>query len=158
VPELTIAQWSDSHERWPEVVALLQREDQLAWVMPDDGPLRPDAVVLVAHDEALVAGFLAFIVQEIGPPDDCPGLGLTEAKVLAFGVREESRHQGIGRALQLALLERAAELDCYQARSVTSVDREANVRLKLSLGFAVSPTIRQLRDGERPAFVFVRRV
>jgi hypothetical protein len=41
---------------------------------------------------------------------------------------------------------------------VTSVDREANIRLKLSLGFAVTPTIRRLREGDRPAYVFVKRV
>ena len=137
---------------------MLEREDQLSWVLPEGGPLRPDAVVLVAHDKDSVLGFLAFIVQEIGPPDECPALGLTEAKVLAFAVRTESRRQGIGRALQVELLERAAELGCYQARSVTSVDREANIRLKLALGFSVTPTIRRLRDGDRPAFVFVKRI
>lgn len=154
----TIEQWSDNHVRWPELVTLLEREDQLSWVLPEGGPLRPDAVVLVAQDEESVHGFLAFFVQEIGPPDECPALGLTEAKVLAFGVRGESRRRGVGRALQVELLERAAELGCYQVRSVTSVDREANIRLKLSLGFAVTPTIRRLRDGDRPAFVFVKRV
>jgi GNAT superfamily N-acetyltransferase len=77
---------------------------------------------------------------------------------LAFGVRPDRRRQGIGRSLQLKLLERAAELGCYQARSVTSVEREANLRLKLALGFAVTPTIRRLREGDRPAYVFVQRV
>jgi GNAT superfamily N-acetyltransferase len=158
VRALTIEQWSDNHERWPELVEVLEREDQLSWVIPDGGPLRSDAVVLVAHDESSVLGFLAFIVQELGPPDDCPALGLTEAKVLAFGVREESRRRGVGRALQVELLDRAAKLGCYQARSVTSVDRDANIRLKLSLGFVVAPTIRRLREGDQPAFVFVKRV
>ena len=118
---LTIEQWSDNHERWPELVEVLEREDQLSWVIPDGGPLRPDAVVLVAHDESSVLGFLAFIVQELGPPDECPALGLTAAKVLAFGVREETWRRGVGRALQLELLDRATKLGCYQARSVTSV-------------------------------------
>jgi GNAT superfamily N-acetyltransferase len=153
VHELTIEQWSDNHPRRPELIALLEREDQLSWVQP-----RADAVVLVAHDAQCVHGFLAFFVQEIGPPDHCPALGLTEAKVLAFGVRPESRRQGVGRALQLELLERAAALGCYQARSVTSADREANVRLKLALGFAVAPTVRQLREREQPSFVFVKKV
>jgi GNAT superfamily N-acetyltransferase len=158
VTDIRIEQWDDHHERWPELVELLEAEDQLSWVLPEQGPLRADAHVLVACDGDSVAGFLAFIVQEIGPPDNCPSLGLTEAKVLAFGVRADRRRRGIGRALQLKLLERAAELGCYQARSVTSVDREANLRLKLALGFAVTPTIRRLREGEQPAFVFVRRV
>ena len=154
----TIEQWSEGHERWPDLLTLFEREDQLSWVLPEGGPLRPDAIVLVAHDGVSVLGFLAFFVQEIGPPDECPALGLTEAKVLAFGVRPESRRQGVGRALQIAVLERASELGCYQVRSVTDVDREANVRLKLALGFSVTPTIRRLRDGDRPAFVFVKRV
>ena len=92
----TIEQWSDNHARWPELVTLLEREDQLSWVLPEGGPLRPDAVVLVAHDEDSVLGFLAFIVQEIGPPDECPALGLTEAKVLAFGVRRRAGDKGSG--------------------------------------------------------------
>ena len=155
---IRIEQWDDSHARWPELVELLELEGQLRWVLPDDGPLRPDAHVFVACDDEAVSGFIAFIVQEIGPPDDCPALGLTEAKVLAFGVRADRRRQGIGRALQLELLGRASELGCYQARSVTSIDREPNFRLKLALGFAVSPTIRRLREGDRPAFVFLRKL
>jgi GNAT superfamily N-acetyltransferase len=155
---IRIEQWDDGHARWPELVELLELEGQLRWVLPEDGPLRADAHIFVACDDETAAGFIAFFVQEIGPPDDCPALGLTEAKVLAFGVRPDRRRQGIGRSLQLKLLERAAELGCYQARSVTSVEREANLRLKLALGFAVTPTIRRLREGDRPAYVFVQRV
>jgi GNAT superfamily N-acetyltransferase len=158
VSDIRIEQWDDSNERWAQLVELLEREDQLRWILPEDGPLRADAHVFVALEADAVVGFLAFIVQEIGPPDGCPPLGLTEAKVLAFGVREDRRRSGIGRALQLRLLERATELGCYQARSVTGVDRVANLRLKLALGFAVSPTIRRLSDSDRPAFIFVKRI
>jgi GNAT superfamily N-acetyltransferase len=78
--------------------------------------------------------------------------------VLAFGVAASHRRRGIGTALQVRALELAAELGCYQLRSVTNADNDPNVAVKLRLGFAVTPTIRRLREGDRPAFVFVKTV
>jgi GNAT superfamily N-acetyltransferase len=155
--ELRIERWSETHPGWPRLTELLEQEEQLSWVLPD-GELRPDSHILVAVDADDPVGFLVFLRQEVGPPDDCPPTGLTEAKVLAFGVAAAHRRCGIGTALQLRALELAAELGCYQLRSVTNADNEANVAVKLRLGFAVTPTIRRLRNGDRPAFVFVKTV
>lgn len=155
--ERRIEHWSETPPRWPELKQLLEREGQLDWVFPE-GELRPDSHVLVALDGERPVGFLVFLRQEIGPADGCPPVGLTEAKVLAFGVAASHRRRRIGTALQLRALELAAELGCYQLRSVTNADNEANVGVKLRLGFTVTPTIRRLRDGDRPAFVFVKAV
>jgi GNAT superfamily N-acetyltransferase len=150
-----IEEWNTTDPRWGKLTRLLEREEQLSWVLPD-GELRPDSHVLVAVDRQEPVGFLAFVRQEIGPPDGCPPIGLTEAKVLAFGVTASHRRRGIGTALQLGALELAAALGCYQMRSVSDAVRDENRRVKLGLGFGVTPTIRRLRDGEKPAFVFVK--
>jgi GNAT superfamily N-acetyltransferase len=102
-----------------------------------------------------VIGFLRFVVQEIGPDDDLPsvmleGIALLEAKILAFGVREAYRRQGIGRALQEKAIYRAEELGCHQVRSHSSGSYAENHRMKLAMGFGVHP-IRRGED-ERGAY------
>jgi GNAT superfamily N-acetyltransferase len=151
---LQIEEWTATHSRWPAVVQLLEEAGQLSWVANAPSPLH-----LVAVVDGAPIGFLAFIVQEIGPADNCPPLGLTEAKVVAFGVREDARRRGVGTALQLRLLERARDLGCYQVRSHSDAQYPANHRLKLRLGFAASPHVRTLEGGEeRPGFFFVKVV
>jgi hypothetical protein len=50
-------------------------------------------------------------------------------------------------------------LGCYQVRSRSDVGYGENHRLKLRLGFAVSPHVRTLEGGEeRPGFFFVKVV
>jgi GNAT superfamily N-acetyltransferase len=149
-----IEEWTEAHPRWPDVAALLEAAGQMSWVAGVPSPLH--LVALVGGEPV---GFLTFIVREIGPADNCPPLGLTEAKVVAFGVREDARRRGIGSALQRRLLERAGALGCYQVRSRSDVGHEENHRLKLRLGFAVSPHVRTLEGGEeRPGFFFVKVV
>ncbi len=100
---------------------------------------------LAAKRDGDIVGFLMFVVWDIGPNDrDHPpvqmdGNTLREAKIIAFGVKEACRRQGIGRALQEYTLERAKALDCYQVRSVSDMDHPENHQLKLSMGFAVEP-------------------
>jgi GNAT superfamily N-acetyltransferase len=158
VADYRIESWSPSHPRWHELVGLFAAEGQLRWVLPDETELRPSTHVLAALVRDEPVGFLAFIVQEIGPADGVPPLGLTEAKVLAFGVSVASRGRGIGTALQRRALERARELGCYQVRSVTDARREENVRVKIRLGFGAHPTIRHVDEEDRPGYVFVRTV
>ena len=103
--------------------------------------------MLVATRRKKVVGFLRLVVQEIGADEDRPsvtfdGEPLTEAKILAFGVAPACRRQGVGRALQLAAIEHATRLGCYQVRSHSSGSNAANHRLKLSLGFGVHPIVR----------------
>ena len=75
---------------------------------------------------------------------------LTEAKIINFGVKEEYRRQGIGRALQEETLRLAKDLGCYQVRSVSRYDRAENHQLKLSMGFGVEPMER-----DKPSLAFV---
>ena len=101
-------------------------------------------------------GFLMFVVWETGPHDRGhpvvarDGKSLTEAIIIALGVKPEHRRQGIGRAQQEYTLRRARALGCYQVRSVSGWSRQANHQLKLSMGLAVEP---MERDGASLAFV-----
>jgi GNAT superfamily N-acetyltransferase len=156
--EFRIESWSEDDPRWAELVELFDTQEQLRWVLPDEKRLRPSSEVLVAVADERPVGFLVFLVQEIGPPDNCPAFGQTEAKVVAFAVRAEYRRRGIGTALQRRALEVARQLDCYQLRSVTDVWRDENRQVKLALGFGVHPTVRRVEDEERPAYVFVKRL
>ena len=110
----------------------------------------------MAKQDGSVVGFLMYVVWEIGPHDrDHPpvvlnGRKLTEAKILAFGVREAYRRRGIGRALQEHTLRRARDLGCHQVRSVSDAGHPQNHRLKLAMGFAVEPMER-----DQPTLAFV---
>ena len=154
--EFQIESCSEGGPRWAELVELFDAQEQLRWVLPDEKRLRPSSEVLVAVADERPVGFLVFVVQEIGPPDDCPGFGQTEAKVVAFAVRADYRRRGIGTALQRRALEVAGQLGCYQLRSVTDVWRDENRQVKLALGFGVHPTVRHVEDEDRPAYVFVK--
>jgi GNAT superfamily N-acetyltransferase len=133
------ALWITAHE-------LGARLDQRNW-LAFKAEWHLSSHLLVAVEDETVVGFLRFVLQPIGPDMDCPavvvdGVELIESKIMAFGVVPERRRQGIGRALQQAAIERARELDCYQVRSHSSGDNQANHRLKLAMGFAMHPIVR----------------
>jgi GNAT superfamily N-acetyltransferase len=141
-----IEQWSAEHPRWPELWAVVARLGQEDW-MNAVFEWHRSHHVLVALEDGQVAGFLRFVVQDIGLEDDHDllifnGAALSEAKVLAFGVPDERRNRGLGRALQLAAMDVARELGCYQMRSHSGGESQANHYLKLALGFAVFPVLR----------------
>lgn len=143
---ITIEEWSETHPRWPELMAFIAVQNQTNWVN-FKADFHLSSHLLVARLDEVIAGFLRFVIQEIGPDMDCPpvifeGVLLTEAKVLAFGVDPAYRRQGIGWALQESLLGRAKKLGCYQVRSHSSGSNEANHQLKLAMGFAVHPIVR----------------
>jgi GNAT superfamily N-acetyltransferase len=156
--DFRIESWSEDGPRWTELVELFDAQEQRRWVLPDEQRLRPSSEVLVAVADELPVGFLVFLVQEIGPPDNCPAIGQTEAKVVGFAVSADYRRRGIGTALQRRALELARELGCYQLRSVTDVWRVENRQVKPALGFGVHPTVRRVENEDRPAFVFVKRL
>lgn len=143
---IAIVEWDPRHERWDELLAAVAALQQTAWVAVS-APFHRSSHLLVALQGRIIAGFLRFVVQEIGPELDRPpvlfgGHPLSEAKILAFGVLPTFRRRGIGRALQTAAIERAAQLGCYQVRSHSGGTNDANHRLKLSLGFGVHPVVR----------------
>ena len=111
---------------------------------------------LVALKEGNIVGYLMFVAWEMGPNDrrhkpiQIKGKTLTEAKIIAFGVKKDQRRQGIGRALQEETIKRAKALGCYQVRSVSDDTHPENHQLKLSMGFAVEPMER-----EKPSLAFI---
>ncbi|HSQ18135.1 MAG TPA: GNAT family N-acetyltransferase [Anaerolineales bacterium] len=140
-----IEEWDETHPRWQEFVVCLETvaPDQAAFVLGERYREYP-SVLLVALQSSRLVGFLRFAVQPIGPEALCPvlhldGVPLTEAKIHAFAVREDSRGQGIGTQLQRHAIRRARELACYQVASYSSYGRAANHHIKLSLGFAAQP-------------------
>lgn len=84
---------------------------------------------------------------------------LYEAFVQTFAVEEAHRRRGYGRALQEAALQKARGLGCYQIRSWSSADKEANYALKISLGFAALPALYPMPGGAPISGVyFVKRI
>lgn len=139
----TIERWSEQQPRWLELLKAITEEGQTNW-FTFSAPFHSSNHVLVALQENEVIGFLRFVVQAIGSDVDAPPVRLksavlTEAKILAFGVRQAHRRQGIGRTLQAAALEWAKELGCYQVRSKSDNVHAANHALKLTMGFGVHP-------------------
>jgi GNAT superfamily N-acetyltransferase len=154
--ELCIEEWDHSHPRWEELLRVVADAEQADWVAAQYAWHR-STHMLVAQTNGAICGFLRFVTQDIGADADCEpvmfnGTALIEAKVLAFGVLEEYRRQGIGRALQAYALRYATHLECYQVRSHSSGGNRANHHLKLSMGFGVHPI---LRGDDRRGVYFV---
>ena len=147
---LQICEWQAGHPRWHEVYKVTETLGQTKWV-ECLFVWHQSSHLLVATSDATsddaVVGFLRLVTQKIGADDELPptvfaGKPLVEAKVMAFGVLAPYRRQGIGWALQAAAIELARQLGCYQLRSYSSGDKEANHRLKIAMGFAMHRTVR----------------
>ena len=143
----SIEAWGETHPRWPAFVKCLETvaPDQAPFVFGKHYQGCPTHLFIALQCDEVV-GFLRFAIQPIGPEAKCPplaldGVQLTEAKIHAFAVREESRGQGIGTELQRQAIRRAKELGCYQVASYSSYGRRANHHLKLSLGFGAQPEV-----------------
>jgi GNAT superfamily N-acetyltransferase len=143
---LLIESWADDHPRWNELRKLIDELGQASWVsFQADWHL--NSVLLAAMLGGEPVGFLRYVIQPIGPDMDCPvlesaGKILSEAKILAFGVRQDQRGKGIGRSLQKAAIQSAQALGCYQIRSYSAAYHPENHHLKLSLGFCAHPVVR----------------
>ncbi|MEZ4726791.1 MAG: GNAT family N-acetyltransferase [Caldilineaceae bacterium] len=141
-----IAEWDDSHPAWSHLLSVIEQAGQHNWVNARY-PWHRTSHLLVATQGSTIVGFLRLVTQAIGADEELPptlldGEGLIEGKVMAFGVGEAHRRQGIGRALQEAALGLAQRLGCYQLRSHSSGSNPANHQLKLSMGFAIQRIIR----------------
>ena len=151
----TIEELTSEHRDWQDFVALVNDVNQEGWAF---NPFfeQFSRYFLAAKQDGAIVGFLMFVVWDIGPHDrDHPpiqihGKTLKEAKILAFGVKEGYRRQGIGTALQAYTLKQAKLFDCYQVRSISGENHPENHYLKLSMGFAVEP---MERDEQCLAFV-----
>ena len=151
----SIEELTPDHPDWQEFVALVNDLNQEGWAF---NPYfeQFSRYFLAAKQDGIIVGFLMFVVWDIGPHDrDHPpiqidGKTLREAKILAFGVKEGYRRQGIGTALQAYVIKQAKLFGCYQVRSVSGENYPENHYLKLSMGFAVEP---MERDEKCLAFV-----
>ncbi|MDE0085283.1 MAG: GNAT family N-acetyltransferase [Candidatus Poribacteria bacterium] len=151
----SIEELTPDHLDWREFVALVNDLNQEGWVF---NPYfeQFSRYFLAAKQNGAIVGFLMFVVWDIGPHDrDHPpiqmdGKTLREAKILAFGVKEGYRRQGIGTALQEYTIQQAKLFGCYQVRSVSGENHSENHQLKLAMGFAVEP---MERDEKCLAFV-----
>ena len=118
----------------------------------------PDQVKFVTgsyfdHGENIALGWFAreklvgcvrYCVQEIGmeqrtPPIVRDGSTLTEGKINAFAVDKEYRNRGIGKQLQLKVIEDAQQRGCSQITSYSTYDKVENYAIKVSLGFCIQP-------------------
>jgi len=159
---MQIAKWAPGHPRWPEWERLARRLNLVRAII-DPETLTQDVHFLAGLVDDSLVGLLMFLVQPIGPemevPVICDGAGrpLTEAKIRAFHVLPEYRGRGLGTALQREVLRLAPALGCYQVRSRSELDKEANFAIKRKLGFAMHPALRIYRDGtESPGVYWVR--
>jgi GNAT superfamily N-acetyltransferase len=103
--------------------------------------------ILVAMSDDQPVGVLRFVTQRLGKDEERPpivfkGETLIEGKVISFGVVPEYRNQGIGRALQERAVELAREKGCYQLRSRSWYQSQANFDLKMSMGSAIQPSLK----------------
>jgi len=140
-----IEEWTEDHSRWGEFLECLERAapEQAPFVLGEYSA-GLSCHLLVALQADRVVGFLRFGVQPIGKESGCPplvleGAPLTEAKIHAFAVLEESRCQGIGTSLQQQAISLARSSGCHQLASHSSHERPANCRVKLRLGFSALP-------------------
>lgn len=158
-PSGIVEEWTEEHPRWNELIQAIAEQNQTHWAF-DPFFEQFSRHFMVALKEGKVVGFLMFVVWEIGPHDrnsppiQFKGTTLTEAKVIAFGVQEAHRRQGVGSTIQEQTIKRAKELGCYQLRSVSGNDHSENYQLKLSMGFALEP---MERDTPSVAFVMPLR-
>ena len=82
------------------------------------------------------------------------GIKLTEAKINVFAVDEDYRNQGIGKRLQLKVIEDAKAKNCNQVTSYSTFDKVENYSIKLGLGFCVQPEIQT--DGTIRCFFLLK--
>ncbi|MET7480196.1 GNAT family N-acetyltransferase [Streptomyces sp. NPDC005648] len=128
---------------WPLIEELRQSD----WVRFSAGFHLSSHLLAAVPQNGPPVGFCRYVVQPIGPDAGCPpvtvdGHTATEAKILAFGVQEGWRRRGVGTALQRAVIETAGAKGCHQVRSHSAGQNTGNHRLKLRLGFAVHPVVR----------------
>lgn len=154
-----------NHLLWPELVAHLQRSDQLRHVSDKRG-IRPEILFVGVTKGGAIVGHISLQKLVLLVPSEPPthltqaGAGLYESYVQTFLVEEGERGRGLGIALQLAALDWSRELGCYQMRSWSSLDKLSNYGLKLKLGFVFCPGVHVVQTtGQRiPGGWFVKRL
>lgn len=152
--KIKIEMWDEAHPRWDELKRYVAENEPSPYAMRDDDETLHFYAGIAQTEAGQLVGYHVFLVQPIGPEMDVPALKngsgnvLTEAKIRVLFVEEFLRGQGIGTRLQEATLRFAGQLGCFQMRSRSSLDKVANYRIKMRLGFACHPAARTLSNGD----------
>lgn len=152
-----VEHWTSEHPRWAELMSLPDVEDLLLEEKVE--PWHLGVYTLVALEGTKIVGVLRFWTQVIGVDEDKPpylvaGEPAVEAKVVTLHVLDSHRRRGVGSRLELAAVEWARELGCYQLRSRSPYRSAGNHGLKAALGFGISPG-RNRPDGSEDTAFFV---
>jgi GNAT superfamily N-acetyltransferase len=158
--DVQVTEFSPNQPGWQAYVAHLKNCDQARWVLDaGDLPKFDDLIFLGVQEGDAVVASLTLKVQLIVIPETewaggketvlkgGDGEILTETYVQTFHVDEDYRRRGIGEQLQRKGLAHTQKLGCYQMRSWSSLNRDANYQLKLKLGFAAHPAVHQAESG-----------
>jgi GNAT superfamily N-acetyltransferase len=167
---MPVERFKPTRPRWDTFLAHLERVEMTQHALEADGSLHPDKHVLGMRDGQEIVGHITFKKQAITiPATEWSGkqetlvMGKDDAQIYeaftqTFAVDKTHRRLGYGRALQLAALDLARELGCYQLRSWSSLDQPANHALKLSLGFSIHPAKKAAAGQLISGAYFVRTV
>ncbi len=168
---MEILRTDPDHALWAEYAAHLRHTNQARWVLGDDDQPTEPFWFLGAAEDGQVVGNLALKEQGISMPAtewsggvdkpllDAEGVPVRETFVMTFFVEAPHRRRGIGRALQEAAVAWTRERGCLQMRSWSSLDRPENYAMKLSMGFAMHPSVHDAAGGFQVSGVyFVKRV
>ena len=142
-----ISEINPDHKSWPNLLktAAMLGPRKSRWLsIQADYHLSSHTLVAV-FDEQII-GFLRFSIRRLGVAEARPTITfkdntLIEAKVIAFAVVPDYRNQGIGRTLQETGMKLAKSRGCYQYRSRSHYRSKANYHLKISMGFAIQPSL-----------------
>jgi ribosomal protein S18 acetylase RimI-like enzyme len=104
-------------------------------------------------------GLIRYCIQQIGIEQGTPPLILknivqVEGKIHVFAVDKDFRNQGIGKKLQLMVIEDAKKRNCRQLASYSTFNKLENYSVKLRLGFCVQPEIQ--KDGTRGCYFLMK--
>ena len=169
---MQVFHYSPDKPNWKLYVAHLRHNDQARWVLNGrDRPKFEEMVLLGIEQDGAIVASLTLKVQPIVTPatvwaggketvlKDADGEMLTETFVQTFYVNEAYRRRGLGELLQQEGVAATRQLGCYQMRSWSSLDRDANYQLKLKLGFAAHPAVYETDSGLQVSGIyFVKKV
>jgi GNAT superfamily N-acetyltransferase len=169
---LQVFHFSPEKPNWKSYVTHLRHSGQARWVLDErDRPKFEEMVLLGIEQDGAVVASLTLKVQPIVIPatewaggketvlKDADGQALKETFVQTFNVDEAYRRRGMGELLQREAVNATRQLGCYQMRSWSSLDKDANYQLKLKLGFAAHPAVYDTDRGLQVSGVyFVRKV
>lgn len=153
-----IKPFSVTEPDWEAFIRHLKRVKMARHSLKNEQP-KPDTHYFGVTVKTRVVGHIAIRVQPLSVPvskstDGAPmiltrgGVALMETFVQTFAVEEAYQRRGYGRGLQQTAIDFSREMGCYQMRSWSSGDRQANYALKLSMGFAAVPGLYPIPGGE----------